>query len=111
MARLVATFAAIAVFLGGLALAEAAEAATPRQAAKATRACLIAKGWTAKLADGRRTVDAQAPRTLAAYPYRPWYSVSFFRVGTRLGTISIRMRLNPHERRQARACRNRGLAA
>ena len=54
---------------------------TVRGAARAAERCLDRHGWDARLADGGRTTNAKAPRKLKTYPYRPWYSVAFYRDG------------------------------
>ena len=86
-----------------------AEAATPRQAASEAKRCLIKRDWSAKLADGGYTVNAEAPRERNSYPEHPWYSVAFYDDGTRTRFNEIRMGLNRKERRQATSCRKQAL--
>jgi hypothetical protein len=102
------------LFLCALAIAAvsfasiATAATTPRGAALVARNCLRAHGWTATLADRGRTVNGRAPRKLASYPYRPWYSVAFYKTD-RVYANEIRMKLNRAEGRVATLCRKQAL--
>jgi hypothetical protein len=101
----------VVLAVGAALLAPTAQAArnpSARTAAHATRACLVKLGWSARLTDGGRTVAAKAPRKLAAYPYRPWYSVTFYPKGFSPRFAEIRMKLNRHEARAATYCRKAG---
>lgn len=72
--------ALIALSAAVLAIANPVQSAiypTPRQAARAAKACFVKHGWWARLADRARTVHAKAPRKRGGPPYRPWYSVTF----------------------------------
>ncbi len=88
----------------------ASAASTPRDAALVTHSCLRAYGWDAVLVDRGVTVNAGALRKLSGFPYRPWYSVSFYKSGGRVYSREVRMKINQHEGRIATACRSRGTA-
>ena len=113
--RLALVTVAAAALLG----ASCAQAApTPSKAARVTRDCLRAHGWSAVLADHGHTVNGQAPRVLPGLlRSRPWFSVSFYswsvtengRTVQHTGATQLRLHLNRSEARTAALCRARGL--
>jgi len=102
---LLIAIAAAAIFAGQ------AQAAPPSrsEAARSARDCLRAHGWWAILADDGTTVNSRAPRKLAGYPYKPWYSVTFYTVDFSPRYAEIRMKLNRSEAKVATLCRNSAL--
>ena len=106
---------ALSVFVTAtlLGVGTAQAATTPTGAAGATRDCLRAHGWSAVLADGGRSVGAQAPRKLAGFPPWPWFSVSFFSSSVDGRSVvnftESRMKLNRTEAEVATSCRDRSL--
>ena len=98
-----------ALFALSFAPVASAAATTPQGAALVTHSCLRAQGWDAVLVDRGVTVNAGALRKLSGWPYRPWYSVSFYKSGGRVYPVEVRVKLNQHEGRIATACRTRGI--
>ena len=101
----------LATVLVGLVLVGGAQAAhSPARSATAARDCLLARGWTATLADHGTTVNGKAPRRLATYPWRPLYSVTFIPQGSDRPTwAEFSQGLTRGETRVAVGCRTVGL--
>jgi hypothetical protein len=97
MKALITTAIAIAL----LAAPASASASTPKQAARAAKACLVQHGWSARLADHGVTVNAEAPRDRDGYPAHPWFSVAF----SATSSSEIRIGLNRRESAIATSCK------
>lgn len=97
-------FALTVCFLLALAVPASAQGPTPKQAARAAKTCFADRGWSARLSDHGRTVDAEAPRERSGYPTRPWFSVAFYGGGsneTRMGLNRAELRIAAHCKRAA----------